>query len=472
MNIVAKKFPFVLLVFLGSWWLVAQTPPGAGNQFPADSWNNMDTILARIRPPVYQTKEFDVTQYGAKGDGDADCSGAFRKAIEACSKSGGGRVIVPAGIFLTGPIHLQSNVDLHLSSGTVIRFDQDPKKYLPPVMTRWEGVECMNYSPLIYAFGRENVSVTGEGTLDGRADSAHWWPWKGNKNMGWTEGMPNQAEGRKKLFQMGEQGVPVADRVLGEGAYLRPNFIQFYSCRNILIEGVRIINSPMWEIHPVLCENVTVRNVHIDTHGLNNDGCDPESCSDVAIRDCYFDTGDDCIAIKSGRNNDGRRVNMPCRDIVIQHCIFKDGHGGITIGSEESGGVRNVFAEDCELESPVLYSALRIKSNAVRGGTVENVFLRNIRVGLVDRAVVDVDLFYEEGKNGGFLPTIRTISVEHMTVEKCKTAFNLVGYAEAPLKDIRFADCVFKNVTQGYKIDHVDGLVILRTTLNGKELKP
>jgi polygalacturonase len=228
----------------------------------------------------------------------------------------------------------------------------------------------------------------------------------------------------------------------------------------------------MWEIHPVLCENVTVRNVHIDTHGPNNDGCNPESCKDVFIEGCYFDTGDDCIAIKSGRNNDGRRLNTPSENIVIRRCTFKDGHGGVTIGSEISGGARNVYADSCTMESPILYSALRIKSNAMRGGVIENIYIRDVVVGLVDRAVVDVDLFYEEGRNGKFLPTVRNIGIQRMTVNTCKVALNLVGYEDAPLRNIAIDACEFKEVSRGYKIEHVEGLKISSTTLNGKELKP
>jgi polygalacturonase len=396
---------------------------------------------------------------------------ALRAAIDAATAAGGGKVVVPKGVFMTGPIRLRSNVDLHLVEGAILKFHREPSKYLPVVLMRWEGIECMNYSPFIYAHGEENLAITGEGTLDGQADSAHWWPWKGNKTSGWAEGTPNQLAGRTKLFEMGEQGIEVGKRIFGEGYFLRPNFIEPYKCKNILIEGVRIINSPMWEIHPVLCENVTVRRVHNDTHGPNNDGCNPESCRDVLIEDCYFDTGDDCIAIKSGRNNDGRRVNVPSENIVIRKCTFKDGHGGVTIGSEMSGSVRNVFVENCALESPVLYSALRIKSNAVRGGTVENVHMRDITVGLVGRSVVDVDLLYEEGKNGKFLPTIRNISIERMTVEKCSSALNLVGYDVAPLQNIKLKDCTFKEVSNGYKIEFVTGLEIVNTSINGKELK-
>ena len=434
-------------------------------------WLQVDSILARIKPPVFAARDFPVTDFGANGDGLADCSGAFKQAIEACAGSGGGRVVVPAGEYLTGPIYLESNVNLHLADQATIRFHRDPQKYLPLVFTRWEGVECMNYSPLVYAFEEHNIAITGNGTLDGQAGKEHWWPWKGNTKDGWQEGMPNQRAGRKKLFEMGEKGVPVGERLLGEGYYLRPSFIQPYRCRNILIEGVNIVNSPMWEIHPVLSGNITVRNVHIDTHGPNNDGCNPESCRDVLIENSSFDTGDDCIAIKSGRNNDGRRLRTPSENIIIRKCMFKDGHGAVTIGSEISGGARNIFAEECEVESPILYNALRIKSNAVRGGTIENVYVRNFTVRRVERAVIDIDLFYEEGKSGSHFPSIGNIGVENLRVAQCGAAFNLVGYEEAPLRNIWMKNCEFNGVTMGYTLRHVDGFRAENTTVNGVELR-
>jgi polygalacturonase len=443
---------------------------GAGAQTSTAPWSRMDSIIARIHQPVFRDADYLLTDFGAAGG--KDCSEAFRKAIERCSQDGGGRVVVPPGEFLTGPIRLRKNVNLHLSNGAVVKFDRDPRRYLPLVLSRFEGVECMNYSPLIYANGEENIAVTGSGVLDGQASSEYWWSWKGTAESGWKDGMPNQLDGRKRLFEMGEKGVPVADRKMGEGSYLRPSFIQTYKCSNVLIDSVKIVNSPMWEIHPVLSRGITVQNVIIDTHGPNNDGCDPESCTDVLIRNCQFNTGDDCIAIKSGRNNDGRRVNVPSENIVIQRCTFKDGHGGVTIGSEISGSARNIFAEECEMNSPVLYSALRLKSNAVRGGTIENVYMRNIRVGVVGRAVVDIDLQYEEGEHGDFLPTIRNIAIDRMVVERCKLGLHLVGYARKPITNIRLTDCEFKNAARGYDIDHVEGFDAVNTTVNGKKLMP
>ncbi|MDO8836197.1 MAG: glycosyl hydrolase family 28-related protein, partial [Vicinamibacterales bacterium] len=230
-------------------WPDAQAAPAV----PASSaaaWARCEAILARIAAPTFPARDFDITAYGAIGDGVALCTDAFRKAIEVCHDAGGGRVVVPAGRFLTGAIHLRSGVNLHVSDGATVAFSRDPRHYLPLVFTRWEGVELMNYSPLIYAFGQERIAVTGRGTLDGQADQTHWWPWKGLRD---PKAPDTQGPARARLFDMGERGVPVAERVFGDGAYLRPNFVQPYRCAHVLIEGVRIINSPMWEIHPVLC---------------------------------------------------------------------------------------------------------------------------------------------------------------------------------------------------------------------------
>ena len=317
----------------------------------ADDWREQaDAIVARVQPPKFQNRDFEITHYGAKAG--ADATQAIRKAIDACATAGGGRVVVPGGVFPTGPIHLKSNVNLHVTEGATLRFSRDPKDY-PLVFTRWEGTECMNYSPLIYAFEQTNIGITGTGTLDGQSDCDHWWPWKGKTGTcSGSDGGPDQAKDRAALVAMADKDVPVKDRIFGLGHYLRPQFIQPYRSQNVLIEGVKIRNSPMWEVHPVLCRNVIVRNVDISTHGPNNDGCDPESCRDIVVQGCIFDTGDDCIAIKSGRNRDGRRLNAPCENLVIENCTMKDGHGGVSIGSEASGGVRNVFVRNCQDEQP------------------------------------------------------------------------------------------------------------------------
>jgi polygalacturonase len=431
-------------------------------------WDLVPHILARIKAPSFPSRDFPITDFGAVADGRTDCTGAFAAAIAKCASSGGGRVVVPAGRFLTGAVHLRSNVNLHVSEGATILFSTDPRKYLPAVLTRFEGVEVMNYSPLIYAMDCENVGVSGTGTLDGQADNEHWWPWKGNPAFGWKSGEARQNEAREKLFAMAERGVPPAERQFGDGGYLRPSFIQTYRCRNVLIESVKIVNSPMWEIHPVLSTNVTVRDVHISTHGPNNDGCDPESCRDVLIERCFFDTGDDCIAIKSGRNADGRRVNVPSENIIVRRCEMRDGHGGVTIGSEISGGVRNVFAESCTMDSPNLDRALRFKNNAARGGLLEHVYMRDVTVGQVADAVLQIDYLYEEGPNGAFTPVVRDVEMRNVTSKKSQYALYLRGIERGVISDVRIIDCRFDDVAKPNVVERVMGLALRDTRINGQ----
>lgn len=459
---------FLKALIIGTAGLAALPPIALGQSASSgDAWRQVPQILARIRPPKFPKKDFKITKFGAIADGKTDCTEAFRKAVEACNKAGGGRVVVPKGEFLTGAIHLKSNVNLHVSKGATVKFSTDEDKY-PIVHTRWEGMELMNYSALIYAYGQENIAVTGEGTLDGQGDNEHWWPWNGRERYGWKQGGPNQRAARARLYKMMDEGVPVERRVFGRGGYLRPSFVQPYKCKNVLIEGVKIINSPMWEVHPVLCENVTVNKVWISSHGPNNDGCDPESCKDVLIKDCYFDTGDDCIAIKSGRNNDGRRIGVPTENIIVQGCVMKDGHGGITVGSEISGGVRNLFAENCKLDSPNLDHALRVKNNAQRGGLLENFYFRNITVGQVAHAVITIDFNYEEGAKGAFVPVMRNYVVENLTSGKSKHGVDIQGLANAPVYDVRLENSTFDNVAAGNVIKNVKGVKLENVKFNGK----
>jgi unsaturated rhamnogalacturonyl hydrolase len=397
-------------------------------------------IINRIKSPQFAARDFPITDFGAVAE--ADCTEAIAKAIAACHEAGGGRVMIPDGIWLTGAIHLRSNVNLHLADGATLRFSADPSKYLPVVLTRFEGIECMNYSPLIYAFGQENVAVTGRGTLDGSANWETWWAWNNHKI-----GTPApQVADREKLDGQGNDAVPVQQRVYGEGHFLRPNFIQPYRCKNVLIEGVSIVNSPMWEIHPVLCTNVTVRGITVRSLGTNNDGCDPESCWDVLIEECTFETGDDCIAIKSGRNNYGRRVAVPCENIVIRRCKMKDGHGGVTIGSEVSGDVRNVFVSDCAMDSPNLDRAFRFKSNAVRGGVIENVNIHDMKIGRVARAVLSIEFDYEEGAKGPNHPVLRDVHIEGVTSEASGCVAFVAPIPGAVIEGVRMKNCKFSGV--------------------------
>jgi polygalacturonase len=260
----------------------ATAPPPARSIVEAE-WAKAGEILARIKAPVFPDREFPITRFGAEAGGVADASEAIRKAITACADAGGGRVVVPAGIFLTGPIHLKSGVNLHLDGGATLLFTTNTQAYLPAVFTRFEGMELYSYSPLIYAFEQENIAVTGEGVLDGQAADSNWWAMKGGSRATDQAARTSQTAARRRLVDMVARGVPVPERRFGDGSYLRPAFIQPYRCKNVLIEGVRIRRSPMWEINPVLCTNVTVRGVNIVTHGPNNDSRILPRCVDRGL---------------------------------------------------------------------------------------------------------------------------------------------------------------------------------------------
>ncbi len=446
----AIAFLWVAGILAAGCHVVSHSPEVVSSRAP--EWEQVPQILQRIVPPDFARRDFAITDYGATGDGTKDCSAAIARALAACVQAGGGRVVVPAGSFLTGPIHLPGGVDLHLEREATLKFKTDPLAYLPAVFTRFEGIECYNYSPLIYAFGEANVAVTGDGTLDGQATDETWLAWRGRK--GSAPG--TQTRARKRLDDMNNARVPVEQRRFGTGDFLRPDFIQFNRCRNVLVEGVRIRRSPMWEIHPLLCTNVIVRGVDILSHGANNDGCDPESCRDVLIENCVFDTGDDCIAIKSGRNNDGRRVGVPSVNLIIRHCTMRDGHAGTAIGSEISGCCSNVFVEDCNMSSPNLVCALRLKSNAVRGGVVRNIFMRNVTVGQVADSVLQINFLYEEGSKGAFRPVAQNVVMENISVEHTPRVLNINGFPGAEISGIRIYDSTFKQVGEPDMVKDAD----------------
>ena len=425
----------------------------------------MQRIRNLINAPSFKNQDFLITDYGAKPDGVYKNTEAFKKAIEACNKAGGGRVIVPAGKFLTGPIYLKSNVNLHLQDDATIVFSRDTKDY-PLVLTRWEGMDCMNYSPQIYAYEEMNIAVTGTGILDGNADKNNWWPWKGRADFGWKKGDPNQFMARDTLHLMMHNKVDPRKRIFGDGHYLRPYMLQPYNCKNILISGVKMISSPMWFISPVMCENVTIEKVHVESHGPNTDGCDPDACKNVLIKDCYFDTGDDCIAIKSGRDEDGRGFGRPAENHIIEGCTMKDGHGGIVIGSEIAGGARNIFAINCTMNSPELDRVLRVKTSSSRGGIIENVFLKDINVGQYKESAVHFNMFYE--KAGDYIPTIRNIWVENLDVEHGGDyAIWVNAYKESPVQFLRMVNCNIRGVKAPAKVDHLKNAVLENVLING-----
>ncbi len=435
-------------------------------------WKNMETILAKIQAPVFPDRQFDITDFGAKNDRKI-CTDAFRKAIVACNKAGGGRVFVPKGTYLTGAIHLLSNVELHVSEGAIILFSTNPKDYLPVVRTRFEASELYNYSPLIYAFKQENIAITGKGILDGQAANENWWGWARRSRQDMEKGLPSQRdpESVPRLLNLMAKGVPTEERIFGDGYYLRPSFIQPYLCKNILIEGVTLKRPPMWMLHPVLSENITIRDVKLFSPGApNGDGCDPECSKNILIDGCEFNTGDDCIAIKSGRNRQGYDMGIPSENIIIRDCKMLDGHGGVVMGSEISGGVRNVYAYNCEMSSPNLERALRLKSNKYRGGIVENIYLRDIKVGQVKNAAIRINQNYFEKPNAAPIKytTFRNIFVENMTCEKADYAVQIIGLEELPIENVQIINCRFNNIEKENVTESVKGLVLENVMINGK----
>lgn len=435
-------------------------------------WSKMQQIIDSISVPVFSDKVFSVMDYGSVADGVFDNTKSFEDAIKACSQNGGGKVLIPKGKYFSGPIHLEDNVNLHLDDGAEILFSTNPKDYYPLVHTSYEGTELMNYSPLIYAYKKKNIAITGKGILNGQASNDNWWPWCGKDVYGWKEGMGNQKDSLNLpvLMEMGENNTPVNERVFGENHFLRPSFIQPFECVDVMIKDVKIINAPFWVMHPIKCTNVIIDGVTVESHGPNNDGCDPEYSKNVWIKNCTFNTGDDCIAIKSGRNGDGRRVAIKSENIVIQNCKMIDGHGGVVIGSEISAGVRNVFAENCTMDSPNLDRAIRIKTNSKRGGVVENIYVRNIEIGQVKECVLKVNMFYGiyGVQSGDFIPVVKNIYLENITVKNGGEYGILAkGYKESPISNINFKNVSIEKVESPYSLENVENINFENTYING-----
>ncbi len=416
--------------------------------------NEYKRIEQSIQLPKIAERQFLITSFGAKTTATAaQNQKAINRVISLVSKKGGGKVIIPKGTWNTGAIELKSHVNLVLEEGATLHFAFEPKLY-PLVRTSWEGLACWNYSPCIYAYKATDIAITGKGTIDGGGNNDTFWQWNGSPRFGYKEGVTKESQklgSRSKLLKMAEDGVPFDERKFGMGYGLRPQLVNMLHCERILIKDVKMINSPFWVIHPLLSKNITVDGVYVWNEGPNGDGCDPEACENVLIQNCVFHTGDDCIAIKSGRNNDGRLWNQPSKNIIIRNCKMEDGHGGVVIGSEISGGCENVYAENCVMDSPHLERILRIKTNNCRGGQVQNINMRNVVVGQCKEAVVKINLDYERKEicYRGFEPIVNNVNVENVTCQKSDYGVLIIGRDSLEnVYDINIKNCKFDGVVK------------------------
>src|SRR5215472_7889202 len=409
---------------------------------PVPPWPEAQSIVAETVIPEFPHSIFVVTdaRYGAVGDGTADNTTAFARAVEDCSSSGGGHVVVPAGIYSTGAVRLRSNVDLHLEMGAVLRFNGDADRY-PLVLTRYEGIECVNHSPMVYAFGETNVGLTGSGVLDASATRT------------WNTGSDRDAI----LEPMVAEGLRPEQRIVPRRGPLRSAFVEPYDCTNVLIQGVTLRGSQFWQLHPTLCRNVTVDSVRTaGTTKPNTDGCNPESCDHVVIQACSFTANDDCIAIKSGRDADGRRVDAPCENVVITGCAVQGPAGGIAFGSEMTGGIRNVYVHNVTTFGRSVQHLFYAKSNTRRGGCAVGLHLDGVTADHTRGAWAFAQMDYD-GQHGDFRPAFRDWTISNSTGDLVPLVFQLSGRGDDPIRGLHVSDCNFAHVLLPLNVyDHVE----------------
>ncbi len=369
--------------------------------------------MSQIKKPQIPERQCNILDYGAIGDGKTKNTEAIKQAIGDCSQKGGGKVIFPAGKWLTGQIHFLDNIELSLVKDAEINFSDDRNDYLPLVFSRYQGMEYFNYSPLIYANNCRNIAITGEGKLIG--NGVMWRVWSDK---------PQDPNAGAELLAMVKAGVPAEQRIFGEQYGLRPSFIQFINCKNILVQGISIEDGPMWTIHPIYSENIIIDNVKIDTYGINTDGVDVDSSKNVLIKNSDISAGDDAISIKAGLGEDGLRINKPAENVIIKNCKMRDGHSGISIGSELTGGVKNIIMQNNTFDSTE--DGFKIKSSPGRGGIVENIWLDGSNM-LVNSHAISLDMFYGSNilTNGEQESIFRNILISKTNITKAQNAFSV-----------------------------------------------
>jgi polygalacturonase len=446
-----RYFYFSTLVIIGLQFLGCQ--PSKKNNDQA-----IQQLISDIQLPEIRNANYNILDFGEKSSICENIKLVLDSAISQCNADGGGRITIPKGIYICkGPIHLKSNVHLYFEEGASITFSENPNHYLPQVLVRWEGTECYNYSPFIYANGEKNIAITGKGVFNGNAD---------NEMAAW---LSKQKTAQKRLRSMGREGIPVKERLFGKGDFLRPAFMQFVNCENILVSDIHIENMPFWIIQPTYCNDVTIRGININCPKMNNDGVDIDSSEDVLIENCTFRTGDDAIAIKSGRDEDGWRVAKPSRNIVIRNCTASRTLHGIAFGSELSGGIENVYIQNFTMNKVDKY-ALQFKSNRDRGGFVRNVHIHGIEIDSTETAIFFTNDYH--GYSGGDSASV----FEHIYIDnlRCKHAkkhgIDIVGTETQPIQDVHFTKVNIEDANLGNRIKNATRLEFDKTSVDGVEM--
>lgn len=447
--------PKICLSFVLLTGIVLLTGCDPSNNEPAsDPWSRADEIIKQILEPIIPEERFNLSDYGGSGDGTTDNKPAFDRIIEACMSAGGGTIHVAPGTYLVnGPIHLKSHMNLYLEEGSKLLFGNDPACYLPVVLTSWEGTRCYNYSPFIYAFQATNVSITGKGEIDGNA-SESWNLWK-----------QLQDPDKKRIRKMNNSAVPPKERIFGAGHYLRPHLVQFYESENILVEDVKITDSPFWCLHFVYSKNITIRDLTYEAFNFNNDGIDPESSENILIEGVTFNNGDDNIAIKAGRDLEARTLNIPSRNIVVRDCKF-NGYNAIAVGSEMSGGVHDVYVENCGYAGKVIYG-FYLKGNRDRGGMVHDIYARNIRFDTTRSAIIIDSNYKNQGKCCP--PVFKNIFIENITVTHATDhGIFLKGSPQMHLDSLFISDVEIGSATEPFDASYTDYLVMRNVKIGGE----
>lgn len=443
----------VLLAIAGLGLLACNSPQQETEASTEDQ--AITEILNRIQPPTLPDVEFNLLDFGTVEAIQKNIQPALDSAIRTCAAQGGGKIVVPPGdYFSEGPIHLLSNIQLHFEEGAAITFSQDATHYLPVVLVRWEGVECFNYSPFIYAKDQKNIIISGKGRFNGNAAG------------GMQEWRQDQKPSQSLLREMGKTGVPVNERIFGEGHWLRPAFLQLVNCENVLISDIQIENVPFWVVQPTYCKNVTVKGIRVNSRCVNNDGVDPDSSEDVLIEDCWFRTGDDAIAVKSGRDQDGWRVNRSSKNIVIRNCHAELTLHGIAFGSEMSGGIENVYVQNFTMGVVDQY-ALQFKANRDRGGYIKNVFIDGVEIDSAKTAIYFTNDYHSYA--GGTSPSaFSDIAIENFTCKYVSDmGIDMVGTEENPIHRVLFNQVTVERAEKN-RMEYATDIRFDRVNINGQ----